>query len=716
MNHVSAEQSMVIHHIKNGKNVVVDACAGSGKSTTILSCAKEMPEKKFLQITYNSMLRMEIKEKVKLLNLKNIVVHTYHSLAVSKYSKDAFTDSGLRQVLYQNMNPLSSIKSQDVIVLDEAQDMTFLYFQFVVKYCRDMDTPFQLLILGDYMQGLYEFKGADIRFLTMAQEIWNGFPLLKNSEFMKCTLKISYRITRPMSDFVNKVMLGDDRMEACKDGKPVLYIRNSKYFLQRTIVYNILELIKSEVNPNNIFVLGASVKGVNSQIRRIENVLVEAGIPCHVPMLETDKIDEKVINGKVVFSTFHCVKGRQRPYVFVIGFDNSYFNSYAKTNNPTQCPNTLYVACTRAEKGLFLLERADLPTDQPLKFLKMDHNEMKIQPFIDFKGQPRTLFYDKPEEETEQVQKHHITPTELIKFIPESVLEEISPILDKIFEKIVPYDENNVFDIPTIVETQNGYYEDVSDLNGIAIPAMYYDYIESEWDNTEKPYQNVLYDIIKESMNHTKPSEHLYLKNIINNLSPEFECVSDYLYLANIYVATQEKLYFKLKQIERNEYNWLKPVILSKCKERILDILEEECKLEKPKVEETILHVLDEDAHVYIDELLDQHFPNKKFRFTARIDLISANTIWELKCTSVVSQDHLLQVVIYCWLWRRIHPHWKREFKIFNSKTGEILLLNANNNVLDKIILLLLNGKYETHLPPNDTDFLIDCNNIIHSL
>jgi superfamily I DNA/RNA helicase len=379
MNNVSVEQSIVINHIKNGKNVVVDACAGSGKSTTILSCAKQMPEKKFLQITYNSMLRMEIKEKVKALDLQNIVVHTYHSLAVSKYSKNAFTDTGLRQVLYQNMDPLSSIKHQDVIVLDEAQDMTFLYFQFVVKYCRDMDTPFQVLILGDYMQGLYEFKGADIRFLTMAQEIWNGFPLLKTSEFMKCTLKISYRITRPMSDFINKVMLGEDRMEACKDGKPVLYIRNSKYFLQRTIVYNILELIKSGVNPSSIFVLGASVKGVNSQIRRIENVLVEAGIPCHVPMLETDKIDEKVISGKVVFSTFHCVKGRQRPYVFVIGFDNSYFNSYAKTNNPTQCPNTLYVASTRAEEGLFLLERADLPTDQPLKFLKMDHNEMKNQ-------------------------------------------------------------------------------------------------------------------------------------------------------------------------------------------------------------------------------------------------------------------------------------------------------------------------------------------------
>ena len=32
-------------------------------------------------------------------------------------------------------------------------------------------------------------------------------------------------------------------------------------------------------------------------------------------MIEDAKIDEKVIEGKVVFSTFHCVKGRQRSYV-----------------------------------------------------------------------------------------------------------------------------------------------------------------------------------------------------------------------------------------------------------------------------------------------------------------------------------------------------------------------------------------------------------------
>jgi len=76
MNAVSDEQQNIITHIKDGKNVQVDACAGSGKSTTILSAAKAMPEKTFLLITYNKSLRKEIKEKVDELGLKNITVHT----------------------------------------------------------------------------------------------------------------------------------------------------------------------------------------------------------------------------------------------------------------------------------------------------------------------------------------------------------------------------------------------------------------------------------------------------------------------------------------------------------------------------------------------------------------------------------------------------------------------------------------------------------------
>jgi hypothetical protein len=712
----SLEQMIIIEHIKEGKNVIVDACAGSGKSTTILSCAKQMPNHNFLQLTYNSMLRMEIAEKIKEYGLKNIVVHTYHSLAVSKYTKSAKTDSGIREILFENMSPNSPIKPQDIIVLDETQDMTYLYFQFIVKFSRDMGSTFQLLILGDYMQGLYEFKGADIRFLTMANSIWASFSLLKSREFENCSLKTSYRITNQMADFINEVMLGEERIHACKDGPPVTYIRNTADALQRIASFHIIELIKSGVKPDEIFILGGSVKGVNSQIRRIENALVEAGIPCHVPMLETDTIDEKVIVGKVVFSTFHSVKGRQRGYVFIVGFDQSYFRNYARTITHDECPNTLYVGGTRAMKQLFLLERGDdCPTARPLHFLRLSHNEMKTKPYIRFKGLARTVFYDKEEKEGDEITTHNVTPTDLIKFIAESVLEEISPLLDKMFLR--ESEENlEILEIPTIIQTTRGFYEDVSDINGIAIPSIYYDYLREQWtddEDDEDESNNILYDMIRDTMSSTKSHEYRYLKGILETIDKEITSVSDYLYLSNVYLATQEKLYYKLRQIERNEYNWLKPDILSKCKRRLLDVLEKECGQSKPVIEESIIHQTNEESHINIDRILEKHFPRERFRFTARIDLGTENTIWELKCTTSITQDHLLQVVIYCWIWRTVYPDAEQEFRIFNIKSGEILRLDANKEMLDHIILLLLNGKYGKEMAKEDTDFLRDCTSII---
>ena len=176
-----------------------------------------------------------------------------------------------------------------------------------------------------------------------------------------------------MCSFVNDVLIGEERMRACRDGAKVQYIRNGTYNIQVVVCAEIMKLLESGVKPNEIFILGPSVKGQYSNIRRLENMLVEKNIPCHVPMLESTNIDERVIDGKIVFSTFHTVKGRQRPYVFVVGFDNSYFKYYAKNLPKDICPNTIYVACTRATKGLYLLENNEMPYDRPLDFLHMNH-------------------------------------------------------------------------------------------------------------------------------------------------------------------------------------------------------------------------------------------------------------------------------------------------------------------------------------------------------
>jgi len=712
MNAVSDEQQNIITHVENGKNVQVDACAGSGKSTTILSAAKALPNKSFLLITYNKSLRKEIKEKVAELGLKNIIVHTYHSLAVAVYNEDAHVDKVMR-LLISNNCPLKSVQTKyDIVVLDEVQDMTFLYYRLIIKYIKDVGSPVQLMVLGDYMQGLYEFKGADIRFLTFATEIWNPFLFLRTPEFEKCQLKTSYRITNQMADFVNETMLSEKRLYACREGEPVCYIRRRIHELQRMVVSTIQDLISNHgVKPSDIFVLGASVKGSNSNIKKIENSLVEAGIPCHVPMMEnSDNIDEEVIKGKVVFSTFHTSKGRQRPYVFVVGFDHSYFTINARTMNPTKCPNTLYVATTRASQQLYVLETSGFSSDRPLKFLKQSHMEMKTKPYIDFRGIPQTIFEEEYHSKNE-ITINRTNPTKMVKFISESVLEEITPVLDEIFISLIPKQTEIL--LPTILRTKSGFYEDVSDLNGIAIPALLYDYIRSLY--TEEFDTCVLYDMIQETISLIKPDKHPYLRTIFSELDTICNSVEDYLYMANVHQAAEEKLYFKLKQIERDEYDWLGPEVLKKCKKRLLNVLETEINTtgeeqKEPEMEKTIVDCMNEEANQKINAFLSNHFPpNQQFQFTARVDLITKDTLWELKCTSEISAENMIQTVIYAWLAITIDPGFSKKVKIFNIRTGEVLELIAEKSALDKIVLALLKGKYGDQVTLTDDEFLKEC-------
>jgi len=515
----SEEQQIIIDHIKSGKNVIVNAVAGSGKSTTIISLARQLSDKTIFQITYNSMLRHEMKEKVENLDLPNLTIHTFHSLAVKYYLDSAHTDTELRHILYHKTPPrIKPLPNIDILAIDEAQDMSLLYFHFIYKFICDMgeNLPKQIMVLGDHQQSLYEFKGADSRFLTMADKIWSN--IFRGIPFISCELRTSYRITNPMANFVNKTMLGNERMISPRDGEPVVYVRNSRYNIEKTVLYQIQQLLQSDVKPSDIFILAGSIKGLNSHVRKLENILVENNIPCHIPISDQDKLDERVISGKIVFSTFHTVKGRQRRYVFVVGFDQSYFQTIAFSMNPKECPNTLYVGCTRATDGLFLLEFDNYATDRPLEFLKMNHHEMNACDFIIFKGLPQIQFYTHSERTKDSKQdKRYLTPTKLIKFIPDTVLDEIVPIIERIFQHKYIHTQtgnmNTVIEIPNIIQTEYGF-EDVSDLNGIAIPAMYYDEIQRKWQPDVTKRQNVLFIMIEQAISEMRENEHYYLKNI----------------------------------------------------------------------------------------------------------------------------------------------------------------------------------------------------------
>ena len=95
------------------------------------------------------------------------------------------------------------------------------------------------------------------------------------------------------------------------------------------------------------------------------------------------------------------------------------------------------------------------------------------------------------------------------------------------------------------------------------------------------------------------------------------------------------------------------------------------------------------------------------------MDILSKNAIWELKCTSKISQEHQLQVVIYAWLWNVLNPDKPRNVYLLNIRTGEKQVLKQDYDKLTQIVVALLMNKYESYTTLDDDEFLDKCENII---
>ena len=145
---------------------------------------------------------------------------------------------------------------------------------------------------------------------------------------------------------------------------------------------------------------------------------------------------------------------------------------------------------------------------------------------------------------------------------------------------------------------------------------------------------------------------------------------------------------------------------IEKCKSRIHNVIGGDCETEEPEAEFSIIHNSEEDKHNEIDKLLEDITPDTvRFRFSARVDLVTSKYVYELKCTSEISLEHRVQVVIYAWLYKVLGLP-EREFRIFNIKTGELLTLNADFEDLNTIIRTVIKGKYIDSNKFSDDEFI----------
>ena len=173
-----------------------------------------------------------------------------------------------------------------------------------------------------------------------------------------------------------------------------------------------------------------------------------------------------------------------------------------------------------------------------------------------------------------------------------------------------------------------------------------------------------------------------------------------------------------MKQIERDEYTWLDESMINSCTRRLNDVLKDELSDYVPQAEVTIVNNDMINVNMKIDEILGQHMEkyDRRIRFGVRVDLITRDTLWELKCTTETVIEHYAQLVLYAWLWRLRYEESNdleknKQFKLFNIKTGEIYRLEATTEELGNVVIELLKGKYTESVPKSDEEFLEKCCN-----
>lgn len=670
----SDEQKYILGLLKDN-NVIIDSVAGSGKTTTNLHIAKKYAELQILLLTYNAKLKLETREKVQHLGLNNIEVHSYHSFCVKYYDRKCYNDTVLTKVMKSNDKPLKHFY-YDVIILDEAQDVTPLYYKLVCKIYLDNYIKANLCIIGDRYQSIYDFNKADERFIIYADKLFNFNDVM----WKTCHLSRSFRITIPMANFINNCMLTSSIVngklsterritsDKISTHKPRYIVCNT--FIKKKDLSKPYAEIKYYLNMgytySDIFVLTASVKSELSPVRVLANILSNSSIPVFVPVSDEEKLEEDVLVGKVVFSTFHQVKGLERKVIIVFNFDNTYFKLYKKDKNPNICPNELYVAATRGLEHLTLFHHF---TNDYLPFI----NSKKITTYANV-----IMHYKLKIKKTNYNKSINTPVTTLIRHLP-------SEVIDNCFDYLKVVNQNKCgkkIKIPSKSEQKYGH-ENVSEITGIAIPS-YFEY-------KLKGIISIAYNLISFKFSKSaihgdqKPFSDERIVNLYTNIENKCDKENSLLELATMWNAHSSGYVFKLNQI--TEYNWLSERSLRLCMKRFdrLNITKEAIFEQRIELKGKL-------------ELLDREL-------VGYIDCIDNKSIFEFKCVNQLEKTHYLQLAIYMYMLESIKQSDK-SYYLYNVITDKLDRIVVSMPDLIKMMSYLIDSKYGNVKKISDLKFI----------
>jgi hypothetical protein len=704
----SIEQQSIVELIRT-QNVVVSARPGAGKTATAEAIAADNPNRSTAIITYSRGLVNETARRLKVYS--GINVFTFHELAGLLFSVPGTVrnDAILRSLRRKGIIPAWTGKPYEIIILDELQDCTDDLFWLIntfilaVTHAAGGKAP-KIVVLGDERQAIYGFRGADARYLSLSS---TAMAALSPYPWTHLALSKSFRLSNETTAFVNNVFLrGEQYIVGSHSGPKPLYLYGNVHVREEVpkITQNLYRLIH-QYGPENTVILAPGVRN-NQPLKLLANRLCKAyGFPIAVSNNDDVPQDSRVLQGKLCVNTYHQFKGSERDLVIVYGVDASNFKFLARDLPDDTCPNSTFVALTRARKHLVIVHDS---RNRPMPFIDVVELH-KTTNFVNLGSNKKML---KPEPPGRPVQLGLLLPKEasasdLPRHISDEVIDNICAKHLQIKKILPPLPKAEHINAKDIVGTDSiGYYhEAVSDLNGLAVVAA---------------CEHALLGTLT-TLGISKASSVQFPLNTHEQ--------AIWLCRETCNYAAQESGYHARRiQMKGHRFDWLGEHI-GTARDRLKSQLSKTAVLDfEVQLNETGFCVADPlggdslttnlygraDIVQYEGTLSTSTENSKSHNGELDMEKIDSKdvSIWEIKFVAELSYQHVVQACVYAYLWSNKH---KREtpprISLFNVRDGEKWEIVPHKGVagLRDVVEESLVAKYSTKDKLTTDEFLKKC-------
>lgn len=366
---LSDEQESLIKYALDGRNVLVDACIGSGKTTTIQQLCNRMPKnKKVLYLTYNKLLKIDAREKIR---CSNCFVTNYHGFAYTCLASRKIR-CGISDLIQTFNRVKPSVPMYDVLIIDEYQDIE-QEFAEMLEHIRNSNPDMQIIMVGDMEQKIYDKTTLDAD--KFAKSFLSEYTTVN---FTKC-----FRISKN-----HAAMLGRIWHKEINGVNPDCQISTMSE-------YEAVQFL-AKCDPSEFLCLGARTGSMSRVLNNLERNYPKKFNKNTVYASISDT-DNRVEPSKrtAIFTTFDSSKGLERKICVVFDFTSSYWN--VRLGMPSSkysiLRNIFCVAASRGKEKIIFVEDGWSGSDGFLSERELSSgneeekafNDMDISGMFDFK-------------------------------------------------------------------------------------------------------------------------------------------------------------------------------------------------------------------------------------------------------------------------------------------------------------------------------------------